>query len=87
MSFQEECENNIAFYTHLKIHLNRSASYSETSLCCDYCIETFSSQEKKIFHQRVVSQEACYSSLSSICSFFTFFNLECPPSIIYHMNL
>lgn len=50
---QEECENNIAFYTHLKIHLNRSASYSENKLCCDYCLDIFSSQEKKIFHQRV----------------------------------
>lgn len=47
------CENNIDFYAHLKLHLSRTAPYGDSKVCCDYCIDHFTTEEKKIFHQRV----------------------------------
>ncbi|XP_045104618.1 uncharacterized protein LOC123500056 isoform X3 [Portunus trituberculatus] len=47
------CGNNIDFYTHLKLHLSRSGTYGDNKVCCDYCAEHFTSEEKRIFHQRV----------------------------------
>lgn len=47
------CENNIDFYTHLKFHLSRIAPSGENKVCCDYCAEHFTTDEKRIFHQRV----------------------------------
>ncbi|KAG0722141.1 Zinc finger protein 280D [Chionoecetes opilio] len=47
------CENNIDFYSHLKLHLSRTAPYGDTKMCCDYCTDHFTNDEKKIFHQRV----------------------------------
>ncbi|KAK3878471.1 hypothetical protein Pcinc_016890 [Petrolisthes cinctipes] len=51
------CENNVEFYTHLKLHLNRGAA-AENTFACNYCLAHFPDEVQREHHQKTTHQDS-----------------------------
>lgn len=47
---QKEYKSNLAFYAHLKLHLNRVDP--DNKFCCNYCTQYFDTEKKRDYHHK-----------------------------------